>query len=92
MGGALMVFGVFVCIAIGAVIGATIEHNMNNRNIRGPLDKSAAQRYRQAARILHDLIYLSDLSAKEVPMLPNAIQTRIEAWLTAHENALKEGK
>lgn len=92
MGGALMVFGAFVCIAIGVVIGGTIEQNLRANDAKGPLDKGAAHRYRQAARILHDLIYLDDLSAKNVPVLPNALKLRIEAWLESHEKAIKEGK
>lgn len=49
-----------------------------------------ARRYRTAAKILHDLVYINDLDGP-VPVLPPEMQTRVEDWLREHNDAIHKG-
>lgn len=55
------------------------------------LTKDAAKRYRDAAKILHDLTYVSDLE-QLVPVLPAPMRKRVETWLAEHRKSVEEGK
>lgn len=92
MAGAMMFLFGSILFAAGLLVGATAERHLNQMRDNGPLDKNAAKRYRAAARIMHDLLYVDDLSTPNIPTLPGAIKSRIEAWLTSHNESIQKGK
>lgn len=81
----------------GFLIGLLVGAGHNAKNTTNALlrtygiDRDVVKRHREAAKILHDLVHVNDLSDM-VPVLPTSMQKRVEDWLEVHNRVIREGK
>lgn len=82
-----------VALAVGFFVGLSIDSRNTAKELLRTygIDRGTVKRYRAAAQLIHDLVYVNDLSG-DLPVLPAPLQKRAEAWLSDHRESIEKGK